>query len=99
MECDNLINGLNTYIDNLNQSFSLSEMVIRYKYSLQNERLVHLISFQINYYLHSTIKFIGYKQSITKIISEQASKLTYTFNNVYQYLLLSQFHYYQIDDI
>ncbi|CAD8183445.1 unnamed protein product [Paramecium pentaurelia] len=50
MEFDNLINGINTYIDSLNQSFSLLKMVIRYKYSLQNERLLNLNSLQINYF-------------------------------------------------
>ncbi|CAD8169913.1 unnamed protein product [Paramecium pentaurelia] len=39
IECDNLINDLNTYVDSLNQSFSLLKMEIRQKYSLQKEGL------------------------------------------------------------
>ncbi|CAD8214558.1 unnamed protein product [Paramecium pentaurelia] len=98
LECDNLINDLNTYVESLNKPFSLLKMGIRYKYSFQKERLVNLDSLQINDYLNSTIKFFEQKQSITTIISEQIKKLTNSLNNLYQQLQLSQFNYCYIDD-
>ncbi|CAD8198408.1 unnamed protein product [Paramecium pentaurelia] len=97
-ECDNLINDLNTFVENMNQSFSKIKIGIRYKYSLQKERLVHLNSLQLNDYLNSTIKLIEYKQSITTIISKQTKKLTHSFNNLYEQLQLSYFNYYEIHD-
>ncbi|CAD8089914.1 unnamed protein product [Paramecium primaurelia] len=98
IECDKLINTLNTYVDSLNKSFTLYKMGIRNKYSLQKEKLVKLNSLQINDYLNSTVKLIEYKQSITEILQEPIKKLTDSFKNLYQQLQLSQFNYYQIDD-
>ncbi|CAD8110311.1 unnamed protein product [Paramecium primaurelia] len=90
-ECDNLINDLNTFVENMNQLFSQLTIGIKGK-------LIHLNSLQLNDYFNSTIKLIEYKQSITAIISEQTKKLTHSFNNLYEQLSLSYFNYYEIHD-
>ncbi|CAD8195670.1 unnamed protein product [Paramecium octaurelia] len=95
--CDNLIDDLNSYVENLNQSFSQLKRGIRLKYSIQKERLINLSSKQLHDYLNSTITLIEYKQSVKQIISAQAKKLTHTFNNLYEQLQLLSFNYYQVD--
>ncbi|CAD8214619.1 unnamed protein product [Paramecium octaurelia] len=98
IEFDNLIDDPNTFVESLNQSFSLLKRGIRQKSSLQKERIINLNSKQIYDYLNSTLKLIEYKQSITTIISDQTMKLTDKFDNLYQQLQLSSFNYQQIDD-
>ncbi|CAD8212541.1 unnamed protein product [Paramecium pentaurelia] len=97
-DCDNLIDDLNKYIENVNQSFSQLKRGITNKYSLLKERLVNLDSCQINDYLNSTIQLNEYKQSISKIIEEQTKNISHSFNNLYQQLQLSSFNYYQLDE-
>ncbi|CAD8215137.1 unnamed protein product [Paramecium octaurelia] len=43
-ECDDLIDELNQLVESVNQSFSQLKIGIRDKYSVQKERLLHLIS-------------------------------------------------------
>ncbi|CAD8151546.1 unnamed protein product [Paramecium pentaurelia] len=97
-ECDNLIDDLNQQEESVNQSFSQLKIGIRQKYQLYQQKLILLNSQSINDFLNSTIKFNEYKQSITTIILEQNKKLTNSFNNLYQQLLLSSFNYYQNDN-